>query len=179
MRRLFALGAAVMLTASLAGSSLATGPTRLVNRFVGDFDMLDPATGHVVAHVVARFTEPTYAKLVPGTLDVFWAPDVTRDTFPFAELDWYPVRESHAQLGSASFGVEPGYATIAGTGGSLCDYSAPWNVGCRMFSVHLDIPLDGSPNVVWWSVPQGTADEVMFVVGPGSFVITYAGQTGT
>ena len=101
-------------------------------------------------------------------------------TFPFVEgLDVYPVRESHALLTGAYFGVEPGYATLAGTSGALCDYSAPWNAGCRMFGVHFDIPLDGSTNVVWWSVPEGSGSEVMFLVGPGAFVLTSAGPTGS
>lgn len=175
MRRTFAVVSAAALIVVLAGSVLATGPHSQVNRFVGNFDLLDP-DGRVVGHVVANFTEPSDKDLVPGTLDVTWAPyDSADPPFPFLDLDWPPVRESHAQLIGTSFGPEPGYALIAGAGGYLCDYTAPWNGGCREFAVHFDIPFDGSGYVSWWSVDG--ADEVMFGKGQGSFVITYSGPT--
>jgi len=133
MRRIMPVLASFALIAVLVAPTLAIGPTSRINKFVGDFDLL--AGDVVIGHIKVSFTEPSDRKLVPGTLDITWAPDVASDAFPFMALEWGPVKESHAQLIGTSFGVEPGYATIAGTDGYLCDYTAPWNGGCRPFGV--------------------------------------------
>lgn len=178
MRRIAAVLAALVLLVALSTVTIAAGPIARVNRFVGDFDMLDHDTGQYVAHVVVNFTQPTDAKLVPGTLDIYWAPDLSSDEFLFMDLG-APVKESHAQLFTAYFGVEPGYATVAAAEGYLCDYAGLANAGCRTFGVHFDdVFAEGQPNAAWWVVPVGWDNpQVWFVVGKGGFALTYAGPT--
>jgi hypothetical protein len=172
MRRAIVLVGAVVLAAALVAPAIAAGPTSKINKLVGDFDMLAGDT--VIGHIKVTFTEPTDRKLVPGTLDIIWAPDVADDVFPFMDLEWKPVKESHAQLLDASFGPEPGYALIGMTSGYLCDWTAPWNADCRPFSVHFDRPFDGSGSVMWWTL--GGVD-VMLGIGEGTFTLIYGGPT--
>jgi hypothetical protein len=187
MRRLLALIAAVVLVASLASSSLAAGPTDKVNRFVGNFRMLHPQTGEVVARVVVNFKEPTHAKMVPGTLDVYWTPGwgdpANAEFFPFMDLQWYPVRESHAQLIGGFFGPDAG-GIVGGVSGFLCDYTVEWNADCRDFSAIFITSDDPAlPNrVAWGFKPEGGPDydyRYWFDVGKGAFSLTYAGPTGS
>jgi hypothetical protein len=52
------------------------------------------------------------------------------------DVDWPPVRELHAQLFAGFFNSEDGpeeEVTVGGASGYLCDYTAPWNAGCRPF----------------------------------------------
>jgi hypothetical protein len=185
MRRFVALLAAATLVATLAASSVvAAPPVAKVNHFVGNFDMLD-ASGHVVGHVVANFKEPTLAEMVPGTLDVYWAPyDPEHPPFPyFMDLRYPPVKESHAQLLSAWFDTYDddiwGHVISAGTDGYLCDYTAPWNSGCRYFSVLFQLTTLGPARVSNWSPGDGAdPDRFTFEVGRGAFDLTYAGPTG-
>jgi hypothetical protein len=159
MRRMFALLVAVLLVASLAGSSVAAAPQHArVNHFVGNFDLLD-AGGKVVGHVVADFQEPTDQRLAPGSLDIYWNwydPENPPSSFPFMALDWPPVRESHAQLLGAWFYEQDLPAPFihkfaAGTSGYLCDYTAPSNADCRPFSVEFQEYADPSnPNAAGW-----------------------------
>ncbi|HET8786432.1 MAG TPA: hypothetical protein VFM38_12410 [Candidatus Limnocylindrales bacterium] len=175
MRRIISFIGAVTLIGGIASATaLAAGPPQKADWFFGDFDLLAGDT--VIGHIHVTFTPPTEERIVPGTLDISWSPDAPADAFPFMQLEWMPVRESHAQLISGYFGIEPGYATIAGTGGYLCDYGAPWTGDCRPFGVHFDRPLDGSPNVMWWKV--GDADEIMLGVGHGKFTLIYGYPTG-
>jgi len=182
MRRLVALLSAVVLVASLASVSLAAGPTERVNRFVGNFDMLaQDGSGRVVGHVVANFTEPSDSKMVPGTLDVYWAPYEGNPPFPFMTLDYPPIKESHAQLLGSHFDTKynpAGFHVInAGTDGYLCDYTAPWNAGCRQFWVlFVHVVEKTAPNVAMWSVDQVTW--YFFDIGKGAFDVTFAGDTG-
>lgn len=186
MRRLLALIAAAVLVASLAGSSAAAGPTQRVNHVVADFTMLDDQ-GNAVGTVVANFSEPSQSRVVPGTVDVYWAPyDVANPPFPFMALDWPPVRESHAQLLASGFNTEDGpqgHVTVGGAQGYLCDYTAPWNAGCRPFWVQFRVYADGSRIVSWGAALDVTGNPndtgAWFAVGPGSFVLTFAGPTGS
>jgi hypothetical protein len=185
MRRFLALISALVLVAALAGSSLAAAPVAKVNHFVGNFDMLaQDGSGRVVGHVVAKFKEPSYSQMVPGTLDVYWAPyDVASPPFPFmTTLLWPPVKESHAQLLESGFDTvynPAGFHVVnAGTHGYLCDYTAPWNAGCRQFWViFVQIVEKTGPNVAMWSVDQ--VNWYFFDVGKGAFDITFAGDTGS
>ncbi len=185
MRRLLALLGAAALVASLAGSSVAAAPVAKVNHFVGNFDMLDDS-GNVVGHIVANFKEPTYQQMVPGTLDVYWAPyDPASPPFPyFMDLEYPPVRESHAQLLSSGFNTYDddiwGHVISAGVEGYLCDYTAPWNSGCRYFSVIFQTTTLGPARVTNWSPGDG-ADPNRFTlnVGKGAWDLTYAGPTGS
>jgi len=191
MRRVLALIAAIVLVASLASVSLAAGPTARVNRFAGNFDML--YGGEVVARVVVNFKEPTSTQMVPGTLDVYWTPGWgypdNAAAFPFMDLKWYPVRESHAQLIAGFFGHDADAGgLVAGVSGYLCDYTVEWNGDCRDFSaifVRSDDPAMG--NRAAWAFnpvmnPEG--EKVYdyaswFDAGTGSFSLIYAGPTGT
>ncbi len=183
MRRTVALLAALVLLASVGASSVTAGPrTPKVNHFIGNFDMTD-GNGTVIGHVHADFKEPTESRMVPGTLDIFWAPyDVANPPFPFMALDWPPVKESHAQLLASFFGPETGW-TAAGASGYLCDYTAPWNAGCRDFSVVFQIwDNHASPDGVGWAVEPASPGQYDYTYwfgrGRGSFVLTYAGPTG-
>lgn len=189
MRRMVALLGAMVLVASLASSSLAVGPPSRVNRFVGEFDMVD-AEGTVVGHVAANFGEPSDTALVPGRIDVTWEWYDPADPapFPFMDLDWPPVRESHAQLLASWFmdepGTEAGDVTIAGASGYLCDYTAPWNAGCRPFWVQFQTHTIGPARYVLWGLGTGDAGDpnsitAEFWAGNGAFVLTYAGPTGS
>ena len=185
MRRVLALFAALVLTAALAGSSVATAGQPKLNHFVGNFDMVLEGTNQVVGHVVADFKEPTSKHPVPGTLDVVWAPyDVSDPPFPyFMDLGGTPVRESHAQLLSAWFDTYDdsvwGHVVTAGTDGYLCDYAGPWNAGCRYFSVLFQLTTLGPAKATNWSPGDG-ADGNRFVLeaAKGAFHLTYAGPTG-
>jgi len=191
MRRAVALAAAVVLALSLSASGAAAGPSSRVNSFVGSFDMVD-GSGHVVAHVVAAFKEPTASRLVPGTIDIHWAPyDVANPPFPFMPLDWPPVKESHAQLVSGFFGdeVDPTFGRIVSAGalGYLCDYTAPFNADCRPFGfVFQKRGSDPAApkGIVGWAVPcdinnSNACDYASwYPVGKGVVSLTYVGPTG-
>jgi hypothetical protein len=189
MRRVVALLAALALTASLVSASAAAGPTSRVNSFVGNFDLVD-LNGNLVGRVVATFGEPSASHLVPGSLDVTWAwydPEGPAP-FPFMDLDWPPVRESHAQLlGSwfmAESGTEAGDIVIAGASGYLCDYTAPWNAGCRPFWVQFQTHTVGPAHYVLWGLGTQDAGDpnsvtAEFLAEGGAFVLTYSGPTGS
>jgi hypothetical protein len=186
MRRFVALLSAGVLVVSFAGSSLAAGPVIKVDRVVGQFDMADNA-GTLLGHVSVDFTMPSAAKLVPGKLDITWAPSAVNayPAFPFMPLGGAPVKESHAQLLASWFGDETvpiqGHVTTGEASGYLCDYAAPWDSGCRYFEVvflHYDDPA--------WRDVTGWADTetngLMDFGGwyhavNGKFVVTYAGPT--
>ena len=184
MRRLVALLGSVVLVASLAGPSVAAAPVAKVNHFVGNFEMLDDS-GNVVGHIVVNFKEPSDRQMVPGTLDVYWAPhDPSTPPFPYFMALGAPVRESHAQLMSAWFDTYDddiwGHVVTAGTDGYLCDYAAPGSGGCRYFSVLFQTTTLGPERITNWSPGDG-ADPNRFTlnVGTGSFALTYAGPTGS
>ena len=113
--------------------------------------------------------------------------DTENPPFPFMYFgNGVLVRESHAQLLGAWFYYEVrqevGYTVEAGTGGFLCDYVAPSLGGCRHFDwvVFDQIPaLADEPLQMAWQF-NGVQDYYNpFAVGRGSFVITYAGVTGS
>lgn len=190
MRRLTAILAVVALIGSLAASSVAAAPpVARVNHFTGNFDMLIEGTDQVVGHIVVDFREPTLERMVPGTLDVTWEPyDPANPPFPFMVLDWPPVKESHAQLLSASFGPETwgGPVVVGLVNGYLCDYTAPWNADCQPFEVIFIQPNDrAQPRMVAWNIPPSwtfPGEEhplTVYSVGKGAFALTYAGPTGS
>lgn len=189
MRRLMAILSALALVASLAGSAVASPAHERGNHFVGNFDMLHPQSGEVVARVVVNFKEPTYARMVPGTLDVYWAPGwgdpANAAFFPFVKLDWYPVRESHAQLIAGFFGPDPDVGgLVAGLSGYLCDYALQWNADCRDFSaIFITSDDPGLPDRVAWGFKPAGGPEYdygyWFDVGKGAFRLTDAGPTGS
>jgi hypothetical protein len=130
MRRAMSLVAAAMLVASVASSSLAAAPPN-ANRFVGDFDIVDFDLTTVIGHVHAKFSEPTEGKLVPGTIDIYWAGG--------------QVRETHMQLVDTDFGEQEwqdpysptGWfqATYAQAVGSRCDYRGVRDASCEPFAM--------------------------------------------
>ncbi|HET9522175.1 MAG TPA: hypothetical protein VFO73_14095, partial [Candidatus Limnocylindrales bacterium] len=94
MRRPIALAAAVLLAASLAGSSVAsTSASKL--RFTGDFVQLSDA-GEAMGRITAQLFEPTQQQLVPGSYD-------------FVGASGNFVRESHAVIGHTAFWFDPGH----------------------------------------------------------------------
>jgi hypothetical protein len=183
MRRLVALLSAGVLVASLAGSSLAAGPTAKVNHLIADFTMLDQQ-GNAVGRVVADFRESSWDRWVPGTLDVYWAPYAQDDPpFPFMTLLNWQVQRSHAQLTGAWFNREESGTTVAGAGWYLCDFANPWDTGCRKFWVQFRVNPDGSKMVSWGIDADGTGQPndhiVAFGAGRGVFVLTFSGDTGS
>ena len=183
MRRVLALLAAIVLVASLGASTVSAAPrVPKVNHFAGDFDMTG-TNGTVIAHVTVDFKEPTTKQMVPGTLDIVWAPyDTANPPFPFLPLNWPPVKESHAQLLGSHFDTAynpAGFHVVnAGTDGYLCDYTAPWNAGCRQFWVlFVQVVEKTAPDVAMWSVDQ--EHWYFFGVGKGGFHMTFAGNTGS
>jgi hypothetical protein len=171
MRRFLALLAAGVLVAGLAASSVAAAGQQLKpNSFVGDFDMI-AGDGTVVAHVVANLQEPTDGRLVPGSVDIYWA---SRD-----------IRESHAQVLETYFwplDPEPteGRQVGAFVYGSLCDYVGPQAGSCQPFAmVFVDTVDKAFRNHVGFSVPGSTTccDGAWYDVGRGAFALTYGHET--
>jgi hypothetical protein len=176
MRRLAALLAAIALTASLAGSSLAaTGPEK--NSFVGDFDQVDES-GLVYGHITAQLRVPTWQRLVPGSYDFKGAPDN-----PFG------IRESHAQIGHVGFWFDPNHPEPGGLGSNVafgegveCVYFEPGNTACHEFAVMFIDPLDPAlPNQVAFAnahdPESGEWDfAYWYLVGDGDFVLKYFGD---
>ena len=185
MRRLLAIGAALVMVVALASSSLAAAPTSKVDRFHGSFDLVKGAgyEGHdptlVNGHVVVNFTA-TDAKLVPGSLDVY---------MPSGRA----VRRSHAELTWAAF-AEDDYTTgetgsihaiEAWASGRWCDYRGPRVASCRDFIIvfqQITTPGVAEPNrvgvafdtLVW---PAGP-DAYWYMAGMnGAWALTYAGPT--
>jgi hypothetical protein len=176
MRRVAALLAAIALTASLAGSSLAaTSPTR--NSFIGDFDQVDE-NGLVYGHITSQLQMPTAQRLVPGSYDFRGSPDN-----PFG------IRESHAQIGHAGFWFDPNHPEPGGQGSNVafgegveCVYFEPGNTACHEFAVMFIDPLDPAlPDQVAFA--NGHDPETgewdfayWFLVGKGDFVLKYFGD---
>ena len=131
MRKVLSVLAAVVLVGTVASSSLAAAPPT-VNRFVGQFDMVDFDMTTIVGHVAVNVTEATEGRLVPGTLDITWAPG-------------NEVRESHAQLVSAEFGEMSWEDDFSPTGtfhaiyamvqGDMCNYRGPGDASCEPFAM--------------------------------------------
>ena len=77
MRRLMALVSAGLLVASLAGSATATGATTRSSSFVGNFALLDGASGQageLLGELSAKMSVPTDSKLVSGSFDFNGSP---------------------------------------------------------------------------------------------------------
>ena len=181
MRRLVALLGAVVLVASLAGSSVAAAPTFRVNHVVGNFDLLDSDGSTILGHVVIDYREPTDMQVVPGTLDVTWRPD---GRFPYD--DAFAVRESHTVLMAAWFGPglpNPGQAPFVetGTSGSMCDFGTLGNAVCHDFMVVFQLnPFgDGQDSVLFGRLHWDNSPFESYIVGRGAFHVTYAGPTGS
>jgi hypothetical protein len=180
VRKVIALLSALVLVVTAAGSTLAIGPHAQVNKFVGHFQMLEG--DHVLGTVAVNFGEPSYSRLVPGTLSVDWASDTT---FPFPpSLPYAPAQESHAQLLASFFGDDPDASgLVAGATGYLCDYSAPWNAECRDFAVIFVNQYDGNHAIAWaFREPGDPAPydyTYWYSAGKGGWALTYAGPTGS
>ena len=158
MRRIVALMAAAMLVASVASTSLAAAPPT-ANRFVGDFDIVDFDLTTRIGHVEANFSEPTAGKLVPGTIDIYWAGGEVRETHTqlvdteFGETTWEdpysPTGEFHAIYGRAT--------------GSRCDYRGVGDGTCEPFAM---IWLALAWLITWFSTSwlSRSCDTVTWVV---------------
>ncbi|MEI7744692.1 MAG: hypothetical protein WCK58_13205 [Chloroflexota bacterium] len=176
MRRILATLSVLALMLSLAGAGMTSAHEReRVNHFEGSFELLD-WDGTLIGRVRTSFGEPTDRQVVPGTFDVTWVAGAPR--FPFTQHE-YGVDESHAQLVAGYFGPNDGALGVgAGASGFICDYAAPWNANCHGFSVSLQRNVDGKgTNLVGFEGGDGNYDE-WFVVGRGTFSLTYVGPTG-
>ena len=179
MRRVVAILAAMALMGSLAGSTLAEGPHDRVNRVVGNFDFLD-WDGSVVGHVTVNYQEPTAQQWVPGSLEVTWVPGAR---FPYQQPP-FGAKMSRTILIAAWFGPpvggEPG-AIETGAQGSMCDFGAQWNGICHDFQVVIErnADLHGQHLIAFGMPDWENAPAEWYVVGPGSFTVTYAGETGS
>jgi hypothetical protein len=141
MRRPIALAAAVVLAASLAGSSVAsTSASKL--RFTGDFVQLSDA-GEAMGRITAQLFEPTQQQLVPGSYDFVGAPG-------------NGVRESHAVIGHTAFWFDPGHeggSNVAYGDGVECVFFGVNDSVCHEWAVMFIDPVDGSvPNQVAFSI---------------------------
>jgi hypothetical protein len=172
MRRVVALLAAVVLTASFAGSSAAATPTPRVNSFVGSFSLAEEGTWHSWGLVVASLAMPTDQRLVPGTFVQYGSPDNS-------------IRRSEALIGNAHFwydpnnsnGGKPG-ANVAFGEGVNCIYWGPNNTTCQPFAVMYIDNIDPTvPNQVAFANHKDDSDnwvfEYWYWVGPGLFKLTY------
>ena len=175
MRRMVALLAALVLTATLASAGSAAGPTSRVNHLVANFDILD-WDGSVVGHLVADYKEPTADRFVPGRLDVAW---VGGARLPYG-LPAEGIAESHTLLVWAGFGPGTPGPVETGTNGTMCDYVAAGTATCHEFQVMFEQNYDGlGTNLVGFGVPDWENNPAeWYKIGRGSFVITYAGPTG-
>jgi hypothetical protein len=178
MRRTFAILAAIFLVGSLAGSTLARGPTDRVNRVVGNFDILD-WDGSLVGHVVVNYQEPTAQRWMPGSLDVTWVPDAR---FPYPQPP-FGAKRSHTILVAAWFGPGPGDpgAVETGISGSMCDFGAEWNATCHDFQVVIEQGADPhGQHLIAFGMPDWESNPAeWYIIGPGAFAVTYAGETGS
>ena len=140
--------------------------------FVGNFDLLDYGSpARLVGHVVAQFKKPTLDQLVPGSLDISWAP-VVADT----GIGWPPVgiRESHARLLSAWFSHDGGAYTHARVQGLLCDYLGPQNASCHGFQMDFAANDDPKlPQEVGFGPSETCCTGPFYVVGKGAFDLAY------
>jgi hypothetical protein len=172
MRRVLALIAAVVLVGSLAGSSLAAGMPP--NSFTGDFDVINPDSGAVVGHVVARLSPPSDRLLVPGK-------------YEFTGATGYPIRETRAVVASSLFWIDPnGGKPHAMATGAACDIFNPGDYTCHgdwavMFRV-----VPGEPNSILFTTCRVNADPdgfdfstengcaTLLTVGKGDWVLKVA-----
>lgn len=182
MRRVVALIAASVLVGSLIASGVSAAPApreARANSFVGNFDMVEPGSGLVVAHVVAQFQEPTFQRLVPGSLDIYWAPGVATD--PYGGTDsGFGARESHGQIVRAAFWGAGTEQPMGGVQGWLCDYVTPQNGSCHPFQMGFGVSAPEDPptrNVVGFGSYDWCCDGRWYDVGRGKFDLTVVTDT--
>jgi hypothetical protein len=112
MRRFVALLSAGVLVTSLAASSVSAAPAARRNSLVANFQAIDGQTQKVIGRLTVQLFEPSEQQLVPGHYDFYGVPG-------------YPVRESHAQLGSVRFGYDPTAGNPGGWEGPNFGANAP------------------------------------------------------
>lgn len=177
MRRLVALVAAMLLVASLTGSSLAAAGGPKSSSLSGSFDLLtgdDPPV--LLGHAIVQLFEPTEQRLVPGSYD-------------FIGAAGNPILESHAQIGQTHFGFAaehwaigaayPG-ANIAIGEGVECVYYGPNETDCHGFAVEFIDPLDpaGRHEAVFANQKDEDGNwmfEYWQTVGTGNFSLRFSG----
>lgn len=170
MRRTLALAAAIVLGASLAGSSLAVeGSAKL--SFTGDFVQIGD-DGTVMGRIVAQLGQPTQQHLVPGSFDFQGAPG-------------NGVRESHAVIGATSFWYDPnheGGSDVAYGEGVECVFFGVGDSTCHEWAVmFIDVRDQAVPNQVAFSTVKDangafdfsldTGQAWWYTVGRGDFVM--------
>jgi hypothetical protein len=169
MRRVVALLAALVLLASVGASSAAAGPGPKVNRFVGEFQIVEEGTWRVIGQVDATLTPPTDRHLVPGSYDFIGAPDNAN-------------HESHSQIGNVHFWFDPnhsaGGANVAFGEGVECIYWGPNDTTCHQMAVMFIDNLDRTTpdQVAFADHRDGNGEwvfEYWYWVGKGSFRLTF------
>jgi hypothetical protein len=180
MRRLLAILSAFVLVSSVCAASVAAAPApgeARTNSFAGSFDLVEPWSGRVAGHVVAQFKEPTFKRLVPGALDITWAPDTTADPYEPTGAP-FSARESHAQVLRSAFWYADGQ-TGAEVDGFLCDYDLPNVASCHSFQMGFFVNDD--PTMPKMAAFEGTdqwcCSGLWYDVGRGSFELTYFSDT--
>ena len=151
----------------------STAQTRIeASSFVGNFDLLDYGSPpRRVGHGVAQFKEPTLDQLVPGTLDIAWAPNIA-DT----GLGWPPqgVRESHARILWTWFSHGTDGFTHARVQGILCDYLSTQVASCHPFQMDFaanDDPM--GPDEVGFGPSETCCTGPFYLAGKGAFELDY------
>ena len=161
MRRLAAALAAACLTVLLAGTVLAAQPSTAKNSFVGDFDVIDPGTGLVAGHVVARFTVGTERQVAPGS-------------FEFTGASWYPIKSIRAAAANSLFWIDPnGGRPHAELVGAACEIFWPGGLpgGYTCY---------GTWTVMFREVPN-EPNSILFShcwIGPGEWDFDFNTDTG-
>ena len=162
-------GATPPVTSVAASTARATTAT---SSFAGNFDLLDYGTPpRPVGHVAAQLGMPTFDQLVPGSLDITWAPNIAD-----SGLGWPPqgVRESHARILSTWFSPGSDGFTHARAQGVLCDYIGPQDAACRGFQ--MDFAANDNPKLpdeVGFGPAETCCTGPFYVAGKGKFDLAY------
>ncbi len=157
------------VTSAAASTARATTAT---SSFTGNFDLLDYGSPpRRVGHVAAQLRVPTFDRLVPGSLDISWAPNIA-DT----GLGWPPqgVRESHARILSTWFSPGADGFTHARAEGILCDYLGPQNASCHGFQ--MDFAANDNPTLpdeVGFGPAETCCTGPFYLAGKGAFELAY------
>ena len=165
MGRYLTLLSASILIASLGASGVTAATTRQPSSFHGDFDLLEPYSSHVVAHVVVDIFDSTASRPGSGSIDIRWAPGG-------------PAVSSHGDITEVWFGQQPdttdwGAIRWAGGGGTLCDRTTG-GTSCGPFWVNFNETVDPAfLNYVNWWTP-----DTWYQIGKGDFVLNYLGPAG-
>lgn len=145
MRRVLALIGAVLLVASLAGTSIAASKSAN-DSFTGDFDVIDPGSGAVVGNVDAQLSPPSDRQFLPGT-------------YQFTSAPGLPIRETRAVVANALFWIDPnGGMPHAMATGAVCDIDNPGDYTCHGDWAVMFREFPGEPNSILFTTCRVSAE---------------------